>query len=179
MEFPPSALHYTLLVVYAVLWAAVTPTFGRLRLFAVNERCRWQTWRRFAWGLGLGNAAPIVGLALLMWLPKVDGFWGVAAGASIGLFPAVLPRLLHAFTASNRCLKCYHDRTQAEQVLRRWDKQWFNDLPPLAWPAKWDRLAEVHAAGANNLSAHLIAAVVVALVPLLALVLVICLACPK
>jgi hypothetical protein len=176
---PKSALHQSLLLVYAVLWGAATPTFGRLRLFAVNS---WDNKapRRLAWGLLLGNAVPIAGLAFLMWLPKVNGFWGVAAGASIGLFPAVLPRLLHAFTASNESVAYYHTQTEAKQVLKAWDEQWFTNLSrSLAWPVRWTTLHDIPEAKANNRSAHLTAAAWIAALPLVALVLVMILGCPN
>jgi hypothetical protein len=115
-----------------------------------------------------------------MWLPKVNGFWGVAAGASIGLFPAVLPRLLHAFTASNESVAYYHTQTEAKQVLKAWDEQWFTNLSrSLAWPVRWTTLHDIPEAKANNRSAHLTAAAWIAALPLVALVLVMILGCPN
>ena len=171
-----SALHQTLLVVYSVLWAAATPTFGRLRLFAINNLTP-KAWARLAWGLAFGNAVPVAGLAALMLLPEVNGFRGFAAGAAIGLWPAVLPRLLHAFTASNECLRWYHTKSEATQVLQAWDKQWFEGLPAGWRDANWDRLGSVREARDNGLWRHLAAAGLVALLPLTATLVVAALAC--
>lgn len=169
---PDTALHQTLLVVYAVLWGAGTATFGRLAVFAINEFDRPEVQRRFWIGVLLGNVAPVLTLAALLTIvPNVEGFWGILSGGLLGIAPVVFPRLLHACTASNERLHRYYSRDEARQVLKKWDKLWFQRIDS-AWDTNWQKLSGIPEAKANNCAAHLQAAVLVGATPLITLLLV-------
>ena len=93
-----------LLVVYAVLWAGILRTFGRLRVFAVNDLFRrsgstawWKRFWRLVVGVLIGNLAPVALLVLLLrFPPDPGGWWGIAAAALAGISPVAFPRFLHA-----------------------------------------------------------------------------------
>jgi hypothetical protein len=121
------------LVVYAVLWAAVTPSFARLRAFKVNDifglgpQSRVRAFRRLIAALLVANALPAAVLAILWrYLPPAQGFWGMLAGALAGISPAVFPRVLHAVLASEQSWRWFFTRDEWNLVLRQWDEQWFD-----------------------------------------------------
>ena len=129
-----SQSHEVLLVVYAVLWAGILPTFRRLRAFAVNElfgrkptqeqkEARARAARRVTSGVLVGDAAPAVLLAfLLRWFPESCGFWGFLAGGLAGVSAVIFPRLLHALLAAEGNWKRHYSPDEWLVVLEDWDR---------------------------------------------------------
>lgn len=126
-----SPAQQVLLVVYAVLWAGILRTFGRLRVFAINDlftRSDWSAWRkrfaRFVVGILIGNVAPVLLLVLLLLRPPDPGnWWGIIAAALAGISPVAFPRFLHAAIASNETWShFYADSREYAEVLDEWDK---------------------------------------------------------
>lgn len=124
-----STSDQVLVVVYAVLWAGILPTFGRLRAFAINRLFDCHTPNRlpratrFLVALILGNLAPVTLLvALLRWLPEPAGWWGAFVAALAGISPVIFPRLLHTFTLSDGPAEWFYpDKVEREAVLDDWD----------------------------------------------------------
>ena len=128
MDF--TAPQQVLLVVYAVTWAGILPTLGRLRVFAINDlfrRSAPKPWlkrlARFLVGVLLGNIAPVALLLLLLRsLPTPTSSWGIAVAALAGLSPEAFPRLLQAAVISDETWKYFFDEQEKETVLEKWDR---------------------------------------------------------
>jgi len=117
------------LVVYAVLWGAAAPTFGRLRAFsfpgtfASTREARRFAWRRLAVGFALATAAPILLLATVWTLipPTATAFWPMVGGALAGTSVAAFPRFVHGALASNQTHHWFYAEREWKQVIKDWD----------------------------------------------------------
>jgi hypothetical protein len=141
------------LVVYAVLWAAVTPTFGRLRLFSISSlwapgRSRYAR-RRLVWGLFVADFGAVLVLASVWWsLAPVGGFPGVLVGGIAGLAPVGLPRVLHAILASDERWEQYYTPCEWRDVMRQTDRTYKI--------ARDNMPRDVRDAGMNRFRAHMV-----------------------
>lgn len=134
------------LVVYAVLWAAATPSFGRSRAFstsawfAQSPLLRRQSLRRWYWGLAIANVGPLLVLAGVWSLlpPSHVTGWGVLGGGSAGLSVAAFPRFLHAVLASDGRWPRYYAGDQWRDLMEKWDPttgwtRWVYRWTPVVW----------------------------------------------
>src|SRR5687768_9557540 len=96
------------LVVYAVMWAAITPSLGRLRVFSAAAFVRGpvgvKARRRLFWGTTIANVGAVL-LAAATWTtlpeaPREQGYLGIIFGGLAGLAIVGVPRILHGILAS-------------------------------------------------------------------------------
>lgn len=160
-----SAARDSFLVVYAVLWGAVTPSFARLRVFSTSSlsargnHIRRQAWRRLCWGILIANVCPLMLLGGV-WavLPPLHGnALGILGGGAAGLAVTGFPRLLHAVLASDERWALFYVPTQFHDLMTKWDAAY--ELDPSGRPVM-DEMS-----GINGFHAHASWGVVYLLVP--------------